>query len=88
MPEFGYESVRHSVSEYVRGQAHTNGLESFWRMLKRGYIGTYDHMSAKDRTLRGEFPGRHNLGMPTPHQMEGMASGFLGKRLRYAELTA
>ena len=33
-----HESVKHSVGEYVDGQAHTNGLESFWSMLKRGYI--------------------------------------------------
>ena len=32
-----HEAVRHSVGEYVRDQAHTNGLESFWAMLKRGY---------------------------------------------------
>ena len=36
-----HETVKHSVSEYVRGQAHTNGIESFWSMLKRGYVETY-----------------------------------------------
>ena len=34
-----HETVRHSVREYVNGQAHTNGIESFWAMLKRGYRG-------------------------------------------------
>ena len=34
-----HETVRHSVKEYVNGQAHTNGIESFWAMLKRGYHG-------------------------------------------------
>ena len=34
------EMVRHSVKEYVRDQAHTNGIESFWALLKRGYVGT------------------------------------------------
>ena len=34
-------SVKHSVGEFVNDQAHTNGLESFWSMLKRGYHGTY-----------------------------------------------
>ena len=42
-----HEAVRHSVSEYVREMAHTNGMESFWSMLKRGYIGTFPHFSAK-----------------------------------------
>lgn len=37
MPEFDHEAVNHSVSEYVRDQAHTNGMESFWSLLKRGH---------------------------------------------------
>jgi len=35
-----HETVRHSMSEYVRDMAHTNGIESFWAMFKRGYHGT------------------------------------------------
>ena len=42
-----HEAVKHSEGEYVRGQAHTNGIESFWSLLKRGYYGTYHHMSPK-----------------------------------------
>ena len=42
-----HESVKHSVSEYVRGMAHTNGMESHWAALKRGYDGVYHHMSEK-----------------------------------------
>ena len=42
-----HETVKHSVGEYVDGMAHTNGIESFWSMLKRGYKGTYHRMSAK-----------------------------------------
>ena len=40
-----HEAVKHSVGEYVRGQAHTNGIESFWSMLKRGFVGVYHKMS-------------------------------------------
>ena len=36
-----HETVKHSISEYVNGMAHTNGIESFWSLLKRGYHGTY-----------------------------------------------
>ena len=36
-----HEAVRHSVGEYVRDRVHTNGIESFWATLKRGYKGTY-----------------------------------------------
>ena len=42
-----HETVKHSVSEYVNGMAHTNGIESFWSMLKRGYHGTCRHMGEK-----------------------------------------
>ena len=38
-------SVTHSLGEYVRDQIHINGMESFWSMFKRGYIGVYPHMS-------------------------------------------
>ena len=44
---FKHQKVKHSVKEYVRGQAHTNGIESFWALLKRGYYGIYHHMSEK-----------------------------------------
>ncbi len=36
-----HQAVKHSVGEYVRDQAHTNGMESFWALMKRGYYGTY-----------------------------------------------
>lgn len=90
MRGFQHEAVNHKVGEYVRGQAHTNGIESFWAMLKRGYIGTYHQMSRKHLgRYVAEFAGRHNLrDADTTDQMEAMASGFLGKRLRYADFTA
>ena len=72
------------------GQAHTNGLESFWATLKRGYHGTYHHMSAKhlDRYV-GEFEGRYNRRpLDTLAQMAAMAHGMLGKQLTYRDLTA
>ena len=80
-----HESVAHGVGEYVRGQAHTNGMESFWSMLKRGYIGVYHHMSVKhlDRYVN-EFEGRHNARpMDTLAQMRAAVRGMDGKRLTY-----
>ena len=56
-----HEVVKHSVGEYVRGMASTNGMESFWSMLKRGYIGVYHSMSPKHlHRYVVEFEGRHN----------------------------
>ena len=87
---YEHETVKHSVSEYVNGQAHTNGIESFWAMLKRGYHGVYHKMSVKhlDRYVN-EFTGRHNVRcFDTLEQMERVFQGMEGKRLRYADLIA
>ena len=85
-----HETVRHSVKEYVNGQAHTNGIESFWSMLKRGYIGTYHKMSKKHLgRYVDEFAGRHNVRTSdTIDQMIAMVRGMDGKRLRYSDLIA
>ena len=83
-----HEAVKHSVGEYVFEQAHTNGVESFWAMLKRGYVGTYHRMSPKhlDRYV-GEFECRHNQREEdTLDQMGAMARGLMGKQLRYKDL--
>ena len=87
---FEHETVKHSVSEYVNGMAHTNGIESFWALLKRGYHGTYHHMSEKHlgRYVR-EFAGRNNIrDLDTIDQMTMLARGMIGKRLRYTDLVA
>ncbi len=85
-----HTALNHTVGEYVNGQAHTNGLESFWATLKRGYHGSYHHMSPKhlDRYV-GEFEGRHNQRpLDTLDQMVVMVRNSDGKRLRYADLKA
>ena len=84
-----HETVRHSISEYVNGKAHTNGIESFWSLLKRGYHGTYHHMSRKHlNRYVSEFAGRHNRRpLDTIDQMASMTRGMVGKRLRYQDLT-
>ena len=83
-----HESVNHSGKEYVRGDVHTNGIESLWSMLKRGYIGTYHKMSPKHlhRYLK-EFTGRQNVReLGTLEQMKRVVLGMDGKRLRYKDL--
>lgn len=83
-------AVKHSVGEYVREQAHTNGLESFWSMMKRGFNGVYHHMSPKHlHRYVDEFEGRHNSRpLDTEMQMEEVVRGSANKRLRYQELIA
>ena len=87
---FEHETVKHSISEYVNGMAHTNGIESFWALLKRGYHGTFHHFSEKhlDRYV-GEFAGRHNSrNNDTVDMMRSMVSKMAGKRLRYRDLVS
>ena len=88
--DYKHEAVNHGVGEYTRGQAHTNGVESFWSMLKRGYVGVYHKMSEKHlQRYVDEYVGRHNGRQePTMSQISGVVKGMLGKRLTYEELTA
>ena len=85
-----HETVKHSVGEYVREQVHTNGIESFWAMFKRGHKGTYHKMSKKHLgRYVTEFVGRHNRRpSDTLDQMGALVGGMEGKRLKYAELIA
>ena len=85
-----HEVVKHSVGEYVKEQAHTNGIESFWVMLKRGHLGTHYKMSVEHLDCYvNEFPGRHNTRpLDTLVQMEHIAQGLVGKNLRYQDLIA
>ena len=85
-----HESVSHSTGQYVNRMAHTNGVESFWAGLKRGYHGTHHHMSAKHLgRYVAEFAGRHNRRpLDTDVMMARTAEGMIGRRLPYAELVA
>ena len=83
-----HTAVKHGAGQFVKGSAHTNGIESFWSLFKRGFHGTFHRMSVKhlDRYI-DEFTGRHNMrGCDTIQQMSQVARGMEGKRLRYREL--
>ncbi len=83
-----HQAVRHSAGEHVKEQAHTNGIESFWAMLKRGHKGTYHKVSRKHlHRYVDEFQGRHtNRPMDTDDQMADVVKDGVGKRLRYKDL--
>ena len=87
---FRHQAVRHSVKEYVRGQAHTNGVESFWAMLKRAHKGTFHKMSPKhlDRYVQ-EFAAKHNMrDSDTIAQMRHTVAALVGRNLLYRDLIA
>ena len=58
---YEHSIVNHSIQEYVNGAIHTNGIEGFWSILKRGYIGIYHFMSKKHlHRYCVEFSYRYN----------------------------
>ncbi|KKZ12207.1 MAG: hypothetical protein TE42_05355 [Candidatus Synechococcus spongiarum SP3] len=88
MTDMDHHTVNHSVGEYVNDRAHTNGIESFWSLLKRGYQGAFHKISPAhlNRYVR-EFAGRHNIRwLDTVDMMLRMVAGMVGKRLTYLEL--
>lgn len=88
--DFDHESVKHSVSESVRGMTHTNGVESFWSMLKRAHQGTFHKISVKHlQRYVNEFAGRHGIREQDPiDPMQSVVAGLVGKRLMYRHLRA
>ncbi len=87
---FTHESVRHSVSEYVKDMAHTNGVESFWATLKRAHKGTFHKLSPKhlDRYVQ-EFAAKHNMrDSGTLAQMRNTVARLVGRNLLYRDLIA
>jgi|SRR6516162_6843735 len=82
-------TVNHSIEEYVRGGFwHTNTVEAYFSILKRGVIGTYHHVSPEHlKRYLGEFDFRHNeriaLGVNDERRTEKAIKGATGKRLTY-----
>lgn len=87
---FQHEAVRHSAGEYVKGMAHTQGIESLWSLLKRAHMGTFHKLSPKHlQRYVNEFTGRHDFrNANTIEQMQALAYSMAGKRLKYDDLIA
>jgi len=95
---YRHDKVRHGAGEYVRGDVHTNTIESAWALMKRSYVGIYHYWSHKHgHRYVAEIAGRLNIaGIPAfnPDEPHGrgltmirlMMAGMVGKRLTYAAL--
>jgi transposase-like protein len=87
-PVADHQTVDHSKFEWTRGVAHTNTLEGFFSVLKRGLVGVYQHVDVKhlDRYL-AEFDFRQNtrdkLGIDDVQRAAIALKGMAGKRLTY-----
>ena len=85
-----HETVEHGAAEYVRGDVHTQGIESFWSMLKRAHKGTFHKISPNhmNRYVH-EFAGKHNhRESGTLVQMRDTVARLVGRNLLYRDLIA
>jgi hypothetical protein len=83
-----HESVSHKADEYVRGSAHTNTVENFYSVFKRGMKGVYQHCSERHlHRYLSEFDFRYSnrirLGIDDIERTERALMGIVGKRLTY-----
>jgi transposase-like protein len=83
-----HDVVNHGIGEYVRGDAHTNTIEGYFSILKRGIVGTYHHVSGEHlKRYLAEFDFRYNnreaLGVGDRERMVKSIAGIVGKRLTY-----
>lgn len=85
----GHGSVNHSIEEYVRGGFwHTNTIENYFSIMKRGITGVYHHVSQKHlKRYLAEFDFRYNersgLGVSDAERADKALKGIEGKRLTY-----
>ena len=83
--EFKYHfTVQHGIGEYVRGGAHTNTIEGFFSIFKRGMVGVYQHCSSAHlKRYLAEFDFRYDqraaLGITVPERTEAALREWLGK---------
>ena len=87
---FVHEFVNHSGKQYVHGNVHTNSIESFWSLLKRGYYGVYHYMSGKHlKRYIHEFSYRHNTSkVETMDFIGDTITKMIGKRIMYCDLVS
>ena len=85
-----HQAVNHSAGEFVRGLAHTQSVDGFFSLLKRGVVGTFHHISEQHLPLYlAEFDHRHNTRFLTDGERTviGLQKAN-GKRLTYRQPVA
>lgn len=66
---YTHDTVNHSVKVYVVGNTHTNTIENFWSVLKRGLYGVYHQVSDKHlESYLNEFAARFNARKTNPYE--------------------
>jgi transposase-like protein len=85
-----HQTVNHGAGEYVRGDAHTNTIEGYFSIFKRGITGTYHHISRRHlKRYLAEFDFRYNereaLGVTDTERAVKAIEGVRGKRLTYRQ---
>jgi len=85
-----HQSVNHRIGEYVRGDTHTNTIEGYFSIMKRGINGVYHHVSQKHlKRYLAEFDFRYNersaLGVGDEVRADRLIRGIVGKRLMYKD---
>lgn len=85
--DFQHKFVRHSLGEYVRGEIHTNTIEGYFSLLKRGITGVFHHVSKKHlHRYLNEFDFRYNGRKQDDGVLACMLlNGIEGKRLVYRD---
>lgn len=85
---YAHQSVNHTLGEYVSGDCHTNGIESFWSLLKRGHYGIFHKMTAKHiHRYIAEFEARWNMSdLSSSTRVDTLLENTPGLRLTYKGL--
>ncbi len=88
LDEYAHAVINHAET-YVRGQVHTNGMENFWSLLRRGLKGTYVSVEPFHlfRYVDEQAFRYNNRKMDDSERFAMSVEGITGKRVSYAELT-
>jgi transposase-like protein len=85
--EYKHETINHGIKEYVRGMVHTNNIENFWSLLKRGIVGIYHQVSSKHlHRYCDEFQFRYNARKINDTNRFDLALSRCEGRLMYKDL--